>query len=262
MNKQLSCFSGLLALAGILLIWPFDSSLNETARNRSHNYVSGEQIIEEMYERYHESWYRYLTFEQQTDFFKNGEKSDTQTWYEALHVPGKLVIKFDSLRSGTGVIFRQDSQYVFQNSLLVRKMPRVHDLMVLGFDVYRQDPATTISTLKQKGYDLERTYETEWQDRPVYVIGVNSPDEEGPQFWIDREHLYFVRLLKTNLENGLVQETQFNNYERIGGGWVAPEVLFFNNGQLVMKELYSNLQVPEHLSERIFDLKDFEDATW
>ena len=232
-----------------------DPSINASAR-------SGEDIIRMMHERYEGSWYPYLTFVQKTDFYEDGELSDSQTWYEALALPGRLVIKFDSLSSGTGVVFRKDTQYVFQNNRLVRKIPRIHDLLVLGFDVYGQPPSETISELEQNGFDLDLSYETQWQGRDVYVVGAGSAADSTHQFWVDREHLYFVRMLKTNPENGMVQETQFNNYRRAGGGWVAPEVLFFNNRQLVMEEQYSDISLPERLDDSIFDLDDFQGATW
>lgn len=226
------------------------------------NTASGEEVVTKMYERYQNEWYDYLTFDQETIFYENGEIARSQEWFEAMAVPGKLVIKFDSLDSGTGIIFRQDSQYVFQNNQLVQQGPRVHDLLVLGFDVYNQSPARTIRTLKEQGFNLSQTYETEWQGRPVYVVGASGKDDESNQFWIDKERLYFVRLLKKNPANGTMQETQFNNYEQVGGGWVAPVVLFFTDGTLIIKEVYSNIEAPEHLEASIFDLQNFGQAEW
>lgn len=223
--------------------------------------ISGEEVIRQMHQRYSNSWYDYLTFKQETVYYKDGEQERSEWWYEALGVPGQLVIKFDSLSSGSGVIFREDTQYVFQQNEIVNKAPRVHDLLVLGFDVYGADPAETLQKLEAQGFDLSKTYESEWQGRPVYVVGASGENDQSNQFWIDKERLYFVRLLKTG-QGGAIQETQFNNYKKVNGGWVAPIVLFYSDGQLALKEVYSNIQAPAHLPASIFDLEDFQQAAW
>lgn len=222
----------------------------------------GEVLIKKMYEKHHDSWYDHLTFRQQTIFYDKGEVLRQQTWFEALSVPGRLVIKFDRMDSGQGLIFRSDSQFVFQDNKLVHRAPRVHDLLILGFDVYKQDPGQTIRKLKQRRFDLAKGYETEWQGRPVYVVGASGADDASPQFWIDKERLCFVRLLRTNPENGVREETRFNNYRRAGQGWVAPEVLFLHDGRLMIKEVYSEIRVHDSLELAIFEPVSFADTRW
>ena len=61
-----------------------------------------------------------------------------------------------------------------------------------------------------------------WQGRPAYVIGAKSGDLHAPQFWIDQENLYFTRLIRPSGAAGAqTSETQFNKYQRLGGGWTA-----------------------------------------
>lgn len=251
MTKKWSCFL-------FIIIAAFTISNKVVAQNEA---ISGEEVIRQMHERYSDSWYDYLTFKQETIYYKDGEQERSEWWYEALGVPGQLVIKFDSLSSGSGVIFREDTQYVFQKNEIVNKAPRVHDLLVLGFDVYGAQPANTIEKLKARGFDLSKTYESEWQGRPVYVVGASDENDQSNQFWIDKERLYFVRLLRTG-QGGVIQETQFNNYEKAGDGWVAPLILFYNDGQLTLKEIYSNIETHESLPPSIFDFKDFQQASW
>ena len=222
---------------------------------------NGKELVEAMHDKYADSWYNYLTFRQETIYYKDGKEDFVQTWYEALSAPGKLVIKFDSLGSSSGIVFRQDSQYVFRNNELVQSVPRVHDLLVLGFDVYAQSPEKTIQKLQNRGFDLSKMYETTWQGRPVFVVGAENKDDQSPQFWIDKEHLYFVRLIRKN-EEGQLQETEFNNYERIGDGWVAPEVVFKSDGEIVVREEYYDMQVPDQIPESVFDIEDFRQARW
>ena len=40
-----------------------------------------------------------------------------------------------------------------------------------------------------------------------------------------------------------MQEVQFNKYEPIKSGWVAPEVVFNMNGRRMLYEEYFNIQV-------------------
>lgn len=246
-----------------ILLLTFFCALMVLAGCEPEPVASGEALVKKMHEEYNDSWYDYLTFEQETIFYKAGEVERSQTWYEALAAPGRLVIKFDSLDSGNGVIFRQDTQYVFQQNKLVQQAPRIHDLLVLGFDVYKQDPAETVRKLEARGYDLGKIYESEWQGRPAYVVGAAGADDStSNQFWIDKERLYFVRLLRANAQTGSVDETLFNNYEQAGGGWVAPEVLFYRDGELMLRERYSNIKVRDTMKASIFDLRDFEGASW
>jgi hypothetical protein len=238
-----------LGVGGILLMK--DSSIQD-----------GRDVVTAMYERYADKWYPYLTFRQETIYYKNGEPDFTQTWYEALAMPGKLTIKFDSLTSASGIVFRQDTQYVVQNNEVVRAIPRVHDLLVLGFDVYALPPGQIIPKLEKQGFDLSKMYETDWQGRPVYVVGAEGEDDDSPQFWVDQEHLYFVRLIRTNQQSGKVQETEFNKYERIGGGWVAPEVVFKSDGEVVLLEEYYEMNIPASLPASVFDPHHFQQIRW
>ena len=38
------------------------------------------------------------------------------------------------------------------------------------------------------------------------------------------------------------QETQFNKYQKLGGGWMAPEVIFMIDGKVVTTEKYSDIR--------------------
>ena len=85
--------------------------------------------------------------------------------------------------------------------------------------------------------------------------------QRHPQFWIEQKRLLFVRSLKPG-RAGTMQEVQFNKYEPIKGGWVAPEVVFTMNGQRMLYEEYFNIQVPATLDPAIFNPATFLEATW
>lgn len=68
--------------------------------------------------------------------------------------------------------------------------------MVLGFDVYVQPVAETVRKLRLLKFDLAKLHEITWEGRPSYVVGATAADSTSPQFWIDKERLYFVRSLE------------------------------------------------------------------
>ena len=47
-------------------------------------------------------------------------------------------------------------------------------------------------------------------------------------------------------------DVKFNKYERLSGGWIAPEVEIFINGSLYMKEEYSEMRTPSEIDQSIF----------
>ncbi len=68
--------------------------------------------------------------------------------------------------------------------------------MLLGLDVYTMPFDSTVSKLKQLGFDLSICRKDHWHDRYVYVVGAEAGDTVSKQFWVDAERLVFVRLLE------------------------------------------------------------------
>ncbi len=222
----------------------------------------GYDVITSMYEMHKDSWYKNFSFKQLTTFYgQNEEVARTQIWYEVMSLPGKLAIKFDEKQSNNGILFKEGTQYGFANGQLIQQMERTHDLLVLGFDVYHQNPETTAKQLTGNNYDLTKMYKDEWQDRPVYVVGVERPDTTLPQFWIDVERMVFVRNFTVGRQN-TIQEVQFNKYEKLGNAWVAPEVIFKANGQIGLLEEYTEMKIPETVNPEIFEPETFVSAKW
>ena len=219
--------------------------------------ANGRDLIRAMHDHYKGKWYRNLTFRQQSQFYKNGSMERQETWYEALKAPVGLVIKFGSMESGNGIVFRNDTMFVFKNDTMQIQIRRVHDLLVLGFDVYVDDPETTIRRLGDAGYNLDSLSVDKGPAGTSYIVG----DEEHGRFWIAADTYLFTKMKKKDA-NGNETEVQFNKYTRVGGGWLSPEVVMIRNGQTVMKEVYSDWRVDQELPESIFDLSSFQQTTW
>jgi hypothetical protein len=223
-------------------------------------YTSGDQLLEAMQNRYVGRWYRTLTFVQETTTFAATGDSTEAVWYEALQLPSLLRIDFDPLDQRNGVIVRGDSQYVFQRGQITRRIARTNELLLLGFDVYFLEPSTTAAWLRRLGFDLSRIRQDQWQGRQVYVAGASSAaDMTSKQFWVDREHLLFVRLIQPGA-SGRMQDIRFLNYERLGRTWIAPLVEIYEDGRLVMREVYRHMRVDVALDSTLFDPARFATA--
>jgi hypothetical protein len=219
----------------------------------------GAELVGLMRERYAGKWYRTLTFVQKTTL---GD-GKVETWYEAAELPGKLRIDIAPLEGKNTLLFRNDSIYDFKNGKLVKADPMIHPLMVLGFDVYAQPVETTVRQLETLGFDLTRLHQSTWQGRPAYVVGAVAGDTVTRQFWIDKERLYFVRMVEPGKKDPAVRvETQFNKYIPMGQGWLETEVRFLVNGETRMLEEYTQPKAGVTLDPAIFDASRWVPPGW
>lgn len=221
------------------------------------------ELLAAMQKKYGKSWYKTATFVQETTNFQPDGTSKVETWYEAMSVPGSLRIDFAPTKDGNGILFTNGKIYVFKNGKVETERAFDHPLLILGFDIYRAPAAEVTAKLQALKFDLSQFREDTWQGRPVYVVGAKAGDLHSPQFWIDRENLYFVRMLRPAGKDGTqTQETQFNKYEKLGGGWIAPEVLFMLDGKLVTTEKYSDIRSDVTLDPKLFDPQFWTTVHW
>jgi hypothetical protein len=209
----------------------------------------GVELIEQMRQRYFGKWYRTLTFVQKTTL----ADGRVETWYEAAELPGKLRIDIAPLEGKNTLLFRSDSLYEFKGGTLEESRPMIHPLMVLGFDVYAQPVEVTVRKLRELGFDLGRLHESTWEGRPAFVVGAAAGDTVTRQFWIDKERLYFVRMVEPGKKNPSARvETRFDKYIPMGQGWLETEVRFLVDGDTKMLEEYTKPQAEVVLSPAIF----------
>jgi outer membrane lipoprotein-sorting protein len=241
-------------LAILLPALPFTSYAKITNTN---------DLIAAMQKKYGKSWYKTATFVQETTNIAPDGSSRVETWYEAMSVPGSLRIDFTPTSEGNGILFTDGKIYVFKNGKIENTRPFEHPLLILGFDIYRMPAAEVTTKLQALKFDLSQFREDTWQGRPVYVVGAKAGDLHSPQFWIDQENLYFVRMLGPAGKDGTqTQETQFNKYQKLGGGWIAPEVIFMIDGKIVTTEKYSEIRSDMNLDPKLFDPQSWTTTHW
>src|SRR5258708_37585828 len=119
---------------------------------------TGEDVIRAMHDGYAGKWYTTLSFVQHNTATKADGTQEHSTWHEDARIPGNLRIDFLP-DSGNGLLFANDSEYVRQADTLAHAEALIHPLMVLGFDVYAQTAATSITKLQALGIDLSVAHE-------------------------------------------------------------------------------------------------------
>lgn len=208
--------------------------------------ANGEDLVRAMHARYQGRWYRTLRFKQTVKRAAgpDGVVPPEEVWTEYAEVPGGLRIEFGDPAAGNGVLYARDSLYVFRAGGLVRKQAERNPLAVLGFDVYGQSPEETIRELRADGFDLSKLREDTWEGRSVYVVGADAGDMRSKQFWVERERLLFVRLIEPAGPDGSrTGDIRFQAYRPLGGGWIAPVVVFLVDGRETMREDYFDIAI-------------------
>jgi len=219
--------------------------------------TSGEDLIRMMHQRYSGGWFHTVMFAQANTHY-SADSTWHSRWDHAFQLPGKLRIDYYPLEQGNGVIIANDTTYVFQSGKLTSKAARPLSLMLIAFDAYLIPPEKTSSQLKTLGFDLARTHEETWQGRPAYVVGARAGDTHSRQFWIDKENLLAVRVIEPLAQDSTqTRDVHFNKYERIGKGWIAPEVMILQAGKPLRLEVYERMQKEVTVDPRLFDPEQF-----
>ena len=215
--------------------------------------TSAAGLVRAMHDKYAGSWFKAATFVQRNTRYLTSGAADTSTWLEAMRVPGALRIDFEPLAQRNGMLFVRDSQFIISGGQLTHRTPYVHPLLVLSSDVYADTPERTLARIQSLGFDMTKFHEDVWQGRPAYVVGARAGDLKSRQFWIDRQRLVFVRLLQPDRDTTKTSEIRFNQYRQLGGGWIAPEVVFLSDGKPNFIERYEEIRADVALSDTAFN---------
>ncbi|HKU28386.1 MAG TPA: hypothetical protein VJQ54_23155 [Candidatus Sulfotelmatobacter sp.] len=224
---------------------------------------SGEDLLRAMHARYSDSWYRSVTFTQKSTTYKADGTSSAETWYEAALIPGKLRIDIGPPANGKGYIFADGDLSIIKDNKVMSTEHSVNMLLVLGFDVYRQDPEVTAKIVKDEGYDLSKIREDSWNGSPAYVVGAEKGDLKSKQFWVAKSSLLFVREIEPSRSDAAkVDDIRFIHYRRLAGAWIAAGVEVYSEGKRVFSEDYSDIRANVKLDPGVFDPQRFGSTHW
>ncbi len=225
---------------------------------------TGADLVRQMHARYAGHWYRTITFEQTTTFADR----PAETWYEAGTIPGKLRIDVAPTDSMTAFMFVGDSTVVFRGGKRIGARQDRNLLMTLGFDVYGQPPEVTVAQLEAQGIDLSKLHEDRWNGTKVWVVGAEKGDTATSQFWIEQDRLLFVRLIEVRKNPkepkapASLLDVTFENYQPLGKGWVAPQVVIKLDGKEVQREAYRDIRADVPLQADLYDTRTYRRPEW
>lgn len=224
---------------------------------------NGEDLLRAMHDRYKDSWYQTVTFTQKSTTYKPDGTSSAETWYEAALLPGKLRIDIGPASDGKGYVFADGSVTVIKENKVVANVKDINMLLVLGFDVYRQDPEASIKVVKGEGYDLSKIREDSWEGKPAYVVGADKGDLKSKQFWVAKNTLLFVREIEPARDDASkLDDIRFIHYQPLAGAWIAAGVEVYSDGKKVFSEDYSDIQANVRLEPAVFDPEKFSTTHW
>lgn len=221
----------------------------------------GQALLTAMHERYKDTWYGSVVFKENAITLNPDGTSKTEVWDEALELPGKLRINRGPSSEGNGFVFVAGTLTAFQKGKSTGPRPYVHMLLVLGFDVYRQDPKTTIDQTKAQQFDLTQIHEEKWDGQDVYVVGAARGDLKSKQFWIEKKRLLFVRLVEPDEHDATnIHDTRFRDYRRLSTGWISARVEFYTDGKNTFNEDYFDIRANAKFDPALFDPTRFNET--
>jgi len=268
MQRSLACLRGkgfevimrwMVRLLCSAVCWA--ACLSAAVPASSQDIRDGSALLTAMHDRYKDSWYESVVFKENAITLNDDGTSKTEVWDEALEVPGKLRINRGASSEGNGVILDGGTLTSFQNGKASAPRPFIHMLLVLGFDVYGQDPKTTIDEVKGQGYDLAQIHEEKWDGQDVYVVGAAKGDLKSKQFWIEKKRLLFVRLIAPDDHDATkIHDTRFKGYRKLAKGWLSERVEFYTNGKDTFNEDYFDVKASAKLDPALFDPAKFNET--
>jgi hypothetical protein len=215
--------------------------------------ANGEAVIRAMHDRYAKTWYRTLSFTQKSTIRTPADTMVVETWKERAMVPGHLRIDIERATGNLVAVYSGDSFFVWRGDSVRTRAATRNILMVIGFDVYRQPPETTLAVLKAEHFPTSPMREDTWEGQPVYVLGAAAGDLHSNQLWIEKDRLLFVRSIEPDQRDSTkTVDIRFGNYVKVPGGWLSEHVDILRDGKLVQREEYSDVRTNDPIDPQIF----------
>ncbi|MFZ0814441.1 MAG: hypothetical protein WAM78_02920 [Candidatus Sulfotelmatobacter sp.] len=245
------------------ILFVFIPILGLTQAARAQEIHDGAAVLRAMHDRYKTSWYDTLIFTQKSTTYNPDGTIKVETWYEAALLPGKLRIDIGPPSNGNGYVLSDGNVTILKDGKITASRPLVNMLLVLGFDVYRQDPQTTADVVKGQGYDLTKLRDDTWEGHPVYVVGADKGDLQSRQFWVEKDTLLFVREMEPARDDPKkVHDIRFTDYRKLAGAWVAARVEVHADDKLIFSEDYSDIEANVKLDPAVYDPSKFNSTHW
>ena len=221
-----------------------------------------ETLVRAMQRKNRERWFDAFTFVQETiRFNKDGSPKDTSIWYEAIAYPDHFRIDYGDLADGNSSVFRRDSAYRFKAGELIKSSHDPQQFLLMKGGLYHYETKEVMDKLRAYGYNTKGFHASEWNSRPIWVLGAEAGDLDAPQFWIDAEHFYLLRRI-SKLKDGRLLDVHYGDHIYSDGGWVEQEVKFYLDGLYLQLEYYKEINTAPDLPKGFFDPGQFGKEHW
>ena len=218
-------------------------------------------LLRAMHDRFGGKYLKTMSFLQNnTAYSASGEERKSQ-WYEHMELPGKLRIAFLPATQRSGLVQVGERVASFDNGVRVDFRPSVNPLLLLTADIHAAPMATIMRGLDSLNVNTDVMRTTEWEGRPVYVVGAKEGDTTSSQMWIDAERLQLLRFIQRDRTPArtVVSDIRVKGYKEVEGFEIPTEFLVIRNGRPVWREQYANIRVNDPFPAGTFDQARWND---
>ena len=218
--------------------------------------TSPRALVSRMRDRWNATYFRTLTFRQKNTLYRQGGGEDASEWLEFQSVPRRLRIEFLPASTRSGLLYRDNRAYTFQNGRIAAESPQVHPLLLLGSDVYALPVDTTLVELASLGFDTTIVRPDTAEGRKAWLVGAAEGDTLAARFWIDAERLVLLRIVqrqRAGQGRTVVSDTRFSEYQEVEGVPVPKVILFLRDGRATWREEYTEARLNVPLDSALFD---------
>lgn len=216
-------------------------------------------VFREIHDRYVGKRFTHVTFVQRTQ----PAEGPVKLWYEAIRPPGLVRVDEAPLTDRTGLMYRADSLYLFREGRITSASGGQRWITMLTLvDIYALSVDSTLARLESLGVDLAAMHESEWNARPVIVVGAQAGDTTAAQIWYDREHLYPLRVIQPPGASPNRVEFRMSRFQFLDGGWIENRIDILVGGRVVTIECYAEVRPHAGLPDALFDPDSFATRRW
>jgi hypothetical protein len=222
-------------------------------------FAEASDVFREIHERYVGKRFTHVTFLQRTV----PAEGEVKLWYEAIRPLGLVRVDEAPLEERNGLMYRSDSLYVFRDGAVTFSAGNQRWIsMLTQVDIYALPVDSTLARLESLGVDLATMHESEWEGRPVVVVGAQAGDTTSAQIWYDREHLYPHRVIQPPGASQNRVEFRMSRYQFLEGGWIENRIDVLVGGRVVTTECYGDVRAHPGLPDDLYDPATFATRLW
>lgn len=242
---------------GIAVAIPGPAFAQQAGSTRS--FADATQVFREIHERYVGKRFTDVTFIQRTQ----PAQGEAKLWYEAIRPLGFVRVDEAPLDQRIGIMYRSDSLYVFRDGQMRFSAGGKRWItMLTQVDIYALPVDSTLARLESLGVDLTVMYESEWEGRPVVVVGAAASDTTAAQIWYEKDRLLPLRVIQPPGAGPNRVEFRMSRYQFLSGGWIENEIRILVGGQVVTTECYADVRPHPGLPDDLYDPATFATRLW